>query len=163
MAGSPRREAAITDEHQTGETVARAFVAAWNAGDAEALAACFTPDADFVNVVGIWWTSARQIRKAHDYGFRRIFQNAHLAIQTLKLRALTQDIHVVHSVVRLDGQTGQGGAAAGQRITVLSMVTVRQQDGFRIVSCQNTDRVPGADTHVTDAQGFRSATYRDPD
>lgn len=144
----------------SGEAVARAFFDRWSQGDADGLAALFAEDADFVNVVGLWWRNRRAIRKAHDYGFRRIFQNAKLEITELAVRELTPDIHIVHTVSTLDGQTGVDGSAAGQRIAVISMVTRRGPSGFEIVSCQNTDRVDGADTHVRDGEGFRPASYR---
>ena len=119
------------NEFQSGEAVARAFFAAWNAGDADAIGALFVEDADFVNVVGFWWTNRRQIRKAHDYGFRRIFQSSVLEIQELKVRELTPDIHVIHSVSTLDGQTGLQGEATGTRTAVISMVAARAGSGFQ--------------------------------
>lgn len=145
---------------ESGEAVARAFFDRWNDGDADGLAALFVEDADFVNVVGLWWRNRRAIRKAHDYGFRRIFGNAKLIITELKVRELTPDVHVVHTVSTLDGQTALKGGSAGQRIAVISMVTVRGPNGFLIVSCQNTDRVEGADTHVIDENGLRPVSYR---
>ena len=145
---------------ESGEAVARAFFECWNNGDADGLAALFVEDADFVNVVGFWWRDRRAIRKAHDYGFRRIFQNARLEITELAVRELSADIHIVHTVSTLDGQSGVDGEKAGQRVAVISMVTRRGATGFEIVSCQNTDRVEGADTHVRDSGGFRPANYR---
>ncbi|MEM8836842.1 MAG: SgcJ/EcaC family oxidoreductase [Pseudomonadota bacterium] len=145
---------------ETGESVARAFFECWNNGDADTLGALFVEDADFVNVVGIWWRNRRAIRKAHDYGFRKIFQNAKLEITDLKVRELTPDIHIVHTVSTLNGQTGLNGEEAGQRIAVISMVTMRGPSGFQIVSAQNTDRVEGADTHVVAKDGFRPASYQ---
>lgn len=146
--------------YETGEAVARAFFDCWNEGDADGIGALFVEDADFVNVVGFWWRNRRAIRKAHDYGFRRIFQNAKVEITELAVRELTPDIHVVHTVSTLDGQTGVDDAETGQRIAVISMVTQRGLSGFQIVSCQNTDRVEGADTHIADARGFRPANYQ---
>ena len=145
---------------ETGEAVSRAFFDRWNDGDAEGIGALFTEDADFVNVVGFWWRSRKAIRKAHDYGFRRIFQNARVEITELAVRELTPDIHVVHTVSTLDGQSGLGGSEASRRVAVISMVTRRGPSGFEIVSCQNTDRVEGADTHVVDDDGFHPASYR---
>ena len=149
----------------SGEAVARAFFERWSAGDADGLAGLFAEDADFVNVVGFWWRNRRAIRKAHDYGFRRIFQNARLEITELAVRELTPEIHIVHTVSTLDGQTGVDGAAIEgaepiSRVAVISMVTRRGPDGFEIVSCHNTDRIEGADTNVRDASGFRPASYR---
>ena len=146
--------------YETGEAVARAFFERWNEGDADGIATLFAEDADFVNVVGLWWRNRRTIRKAHDYGFRHIFENAHVAITELSLRELTPDIHIIHTVSTLDGQTGVGGAEPAQRTAVISMVTQRRSAGFQIVSCHNTDRVKGADTHVIDTQGFRPVSYR---
>ena len=146
--------------YESGEAVARAFFQAWNQGDADAIGALFVEDADFVNVVGFWWTNKRQIRKAHEYGFRKIFQNSVIEITELKVRALTPDIHVIHSVSTLDGQTGVAGEQTETRIAVISMVAVKDPDaGFMLVSCHNTDRVDGADTHVRSAGEFRPARY----
>ena len=52
----------MTRTYETGEDVTRAFFDAWNAQDLDWLADLFVEDADFVNVVGIWWTTRRQIR-----------------------------------------------------------------------------------------------------
>lgn len=145
---------------ETGEAVARAFFDRWNDHDAEGIAALFAEDADFVNVVGLWWRNRRAIRKAHDYGFRRIFQGAKVEITELSLRELTPDVHIVHTVSTLDGQTGTDGRTTARRVAVITLVTRRAASGFEIVSCQNTDRVEGADTHVTDDDGFRPASYR---
>ena len=150
----------MTMDRSSGEAVARAFTDAWSAGDADALAALFVPDADFVNVVGFWWRSARQIRKAHDYGFRKMFAEARLTILDIKQRALSADIHLVHGVIGLDGQIAPDGSPAGARVTVMSLVAKRQVDGdFLLVSVHNTDRVEGADTHIRDTDGFRPADY----
>lgn len=69
-----------------GESVARAFFDRWNAGDADGIGELFADDADFVNVVGLWWRNRRAIRKAHAYGFKHIFQHATIEITELKVR-----------------------------------------------------------------------------
>ena len=60
--------------------VAEAFAAAWNAADADALAELFAEDADFVNVVGVWWRRRRQIRVNHALGFRWMFPASRLCL-----------------------------------------------------------------------------------
>jgi len=65
------------------ESTVHAFFECWSRQDAEGLAALFLSDADFVNVLGIWRRNARAIRKAHAYGFERIFPNAKLNIEDL--------------------------------------------------------------------------------
>jgi hypothetical protein len=34
-----------------------------------------------VNVVGLWWRTRREIRKAHAYGFERIFARSTLTLE----------------------------------------------------------------------------------
>ena len=146
--------------YDSGADIAHAFFDRWNRGDAEAVAELFIEDADFVNVVGYWWKTRRQIQKAHEYGFRRIFQHAVVEIIELKARELTPDIHIVHTVSTLKGQSSISAEKTETRIAVISMVAVRQQEkGFRIVSCHNTDRVEGADTHIRTGSGFNPVSY----
>ena len=51
------------------------FAKAWNDGDATAIGELFADDADFVNVVGLWWTSRRAIRRALKRGFDGWFRS----------------------------------------------------------------------------------------
>ncbi|MCK0112102.1 SgcJ/EcaC family oxidoreductase [Ornithinimicrobium sp. F0845] len=172
------------------EDVANRFADAWNRGDADAIAALFTDDADFVNVVGFWWTRREQIRHNHAYGFAHIFPGSTMSIERLRVRDLG-DTAVVHARWRIEGQSmpsgGDGGAGeaddgapgyaddggpgyAGDRRGIFVFVTRRQKDGtLRAVAAQNTDIVPGAQTLVadgsgprTDGSGLRPARYDDP-
>ena len=59
------------------ETPARAFVDAWNAHDMTAMAALFTPDAEWVNVVGMYWKGRDQIMFA-----QRAFHEGHVPPQS---------------------------------------------------------------------------------
>ena len=43
-----------------------AFAAAWATRDGAQIAALFTPNADFVNVTGLWWHGRAAIAKPHD-------------------------------------------------------------------------------------------------
>lgn len=58
------------------EDIATLFVRAFNDRDAVALANLFIEDAEFVNVVGIWWHNRQAIWKAHDYGLKTIFNHS---------------------------------------------------------------------------------------
>ena len=132
----------------------------WNAGDAAGFAALFAEDADFVNVVGLWWQDRRAIEKAHAYGFARIFKSARLTVETTKTRALGPDVQVVHLQWRMEGQTAPDGAPAGPRRGIMSLVAEQRAEGWCIVSAQNTDIVEGVDTHLVGAEGRTTASYR---
>ncbi len=139
-----------------------AFAAAWNARDADALAALFEPDAEFVNVVGLWWHDREAIRRAHAYGLAVIFPDSTLAVVRTRAKALAEGVAVVHALMRLTGQSAVGDVRQpGERRTVFSFVMRRGAEGWRCASAQNTDVVPGAETHVRDADGaLCAADYR---
>ena len=143
------------------EEVPRAFVRAWMARDAAALAALFAPDADFVNVVGLWWEDRAAIEAAHDYGLRVIFAQSRLTLGRVKCRMLGEAAAVVQARMRLTGQSAPpGGTAPGPRATILTFVCERGPRGWLCVAAQNTDIVPGAETHAAGDDGLRPMDYR---
>ncbi|MEM8850246.1 MAG: SgcJ/EcaC family oxidoreductase [Pseudomonadota bacterium] len=131
-----------------------AFTAAWAARDGEALAALFADDADFVNVVGIWWEDRPAIAKAHSYALGSFFAHTKLTAGRVKRRDLG-DVVVLHARMALVGQIAPDGTKAGARTTILSFVLHRRAGAWACVSAQNTDVVPGAETYL--AQGARLA------
>ena len=144
------------------ESIPTVFVEAWNRRDPDTLADLFEADADFVNVVGIWWHDREAIRKAHAYGLTRIFQHSTLRLGRVKVRPLTDAIAVVHARMTLSGQTAaEGVAAPGTRRNLFSFVVHRTAQGWRSVSAHNTDIVPGKETQLVDAGGsLRPVDYR---
>lgn len=144
------------------ESIPAVFVEAWNRRDPDTLAALFEADADFVNVVGIWWHDREAIRQAHADGLTRIFQHSTLRLARVKVRPLSEAIAVVHARMSLTGQTAADGVAVpGVRRNLFSFVVHRTAQGWRCVSAHNTDIVPGMETNLVDATGqLRPADYR---
>jgi uncharacterized protein (TIGR02246 family) len=140
--------------------IAEGFSVAWNAADPEALAALFAEDADFVNVVGLWWTTRLQIRDNHAYGFRHMFPDTVMVLDRVTVREFGADVAVVHAGWTMNGQISPTGERAGTRHGVISFTTVRQDSGqWLAVSAQNTDSVPGMQTHVATNEGLAPETY----
>ena len=142
------------------EDITEAFVDAWMARDADRLAALFSEDADFVNVVGIWWEDRDAIRRAHHYGLTTFFANSTLKVGRIKNRLIGQTAAVVHARMILTGQTTPDGKPAGRRYTVLTFVLERDREGWVCVSAQNTDIVPGAETQISDGRTLTPKDYR---
>ncbi|WP_228266541.1 YybH family protein [Ornithinimicrobium ciconiae] len=167
------------------EDVPRAFAEAWNRGDADSIAALFAADADFVNVVGFWWTRREQIRHNHAYGFEKIFAGSTMTLDRVRVRDL-EDTAVVHARWRVAGQSrpaGDGREAPagtagrmptgdlggepvprqeqpGERRGIFTFVVHRQEDGrWLTVAAQNTDIIPGAQTLLDDGSGLHPAHY----
>jgi uncharacterized protein (TIGR02246 family) len=144
----------------TPEEIPAAFAAAWTARDAAALAALFAPDADFVNVVGLWWHNRQDIERAHAYGLSRIFQHSTLRPGGVKTRLLGSDHAVVHCRWHLLGQTGAEGEHLEPRQSVMVFVAQREPAGWQVVAAQNTDVIPGAETIAITAKGAEARSYQ---
>lgn len=144
------------------EAIPRRFVEAWNRRDARMLASVFDEDAEFVNVTGLWWHDRASIERAHAYGLTRIFNRSTLRIVREQVKYLTDEVAVVHARMRLTGQTPVAGVdAPGPRTTIFSFVAHRTPAGWRCAAAQNTDVIPGMETHVLDAAGrIRAVDYR---
>ncbi|WP_245840894.1 SgcJ/EcaC family oxidoreductase [Puniceibacterium sediminis] len=125
-----------------------AFAAAWATRDGSAIGALFTEDADFVNVVGLWWRQRADIARAHDYALKSFFAETYLRPGVIRVRQLGTDHAVVHCRFQMTGQLALDGSRAGDRQTVMSFVLERQDGGWLAVSAHNTDVVPGAETYL---------------
>ena|SRR6056297_1957856 len=136
-----------------------AFVAAWMARDGAALAALFAPDADFVNVTGIWWEHRSAIARAHSCALGSFFAETRLAPGRIKLRAFGGTA-VIHARMALTGQRAPDGSRAAARTTIFIFVLRRTPEGWQAVSAQNTDVVPGAETHIAANGALHPQDYR---
>ncbi|NLG08868.1 MAG: SgcJ/EcaC family oxidoreductase [Deinococcales bacterium] len=136
------------------EQVPERFVRAWNARDADGIAALFDVDAEFVNVTGLWWHDREAIRRAHAYGLARAFDRSTLRLGAVRVKRLREDVAVVHARMHLTGQTPVAGVEApGARTTLFSFVVHRVERGWSCASAHNTDVVPGRETNVVDGSG----------
>ena len=142
------------------EDFPKAFVQAWMDRDGHAIAGLFVENADFVNVVGIWWESRDAIGKAHDYALKSFFSESRLTAGRVKTRVLGTEHALVHARFRLTGQRAPDGGIAGDRTTILSFVLVRSDGGWRAVSAQNTDVVAGSETFHVGKTGLEPTDYR---
>ncbi len=142
------------------EDFPKAFAEAWHSRDGHRIGALFVEDADFVNVTGLWWRNRPAISKAHDYALKSFFSDSTLKPGVITSRQLGPDYAIVHCRFRLMGQTAPDGSIAGDRQTILIFVLHRTQSGWQAVAAQNTDVVPGKETHVN-SDTFTAVDYRD--
>ncbi|MEM6439792.1 MAG: SgcJ/EcaC family oxidoreductase [Pseudomonadota bacterium] len=138
----------------------RAVLAAWNAKDEKAPGALFAEDADVVNVTGLRWHGPARIARTHGTAFCSYFAGAVLTEERLEARTLGPSAGLARVRVRMEGQVGPDGAAAGARRTLLLVVCAEGPEGWRIAAVQNTDIVDGAETMAAGAEGLAPARYR---
>lgn len=144
------------------EDMPKRFIEAWNSRDAKELASLFVEDAEFVNVVGLWWHNRKDIYKAHEYGLRVIFNNSKAFLGRVSSKFLSDDVALIHARMKLQGQTPHGSTdKPHNRNNIFSFVLTRSENGWSCVAAHNTDVVPGKETNLVDHEGnLRSVSYR---
>ncbi len=138
VAGAGTRDRAALD------AIATAFTDSWNRHDMKAFADLFAPDADFVNVVGMWWKTRDEIGAAHAHGHATFFRDSRLVGETQSVKFLGPDVATVHVVWELSGQREPDGSTGQPRRGILLFVLRRQGGRWLIHTAQNTDTLEGA-------------------
>lgn len=130
--------------------IAQAFDTAWNRHDMTALAALFAPDADFVNVVGMWWKNRAEIEAAHRHSHATFLRDSVLRGKVEKVKFLGPDIAAVHVLWELSGQIEPDGSVGQPRHGVLLFVMARDNARWLIQDAQNTDIMAGLLTRASE-------------
>ncbi|MGI9405610.1 MAG: SgcJ/EcaC family oxidoreductase [Hyphomicrobiaceae bacterium] len=148
---------------ETPEDVPGLFAEAWNSNDATALAGLFADDADFVNVVGLWWRARTDIERAHAYGLSTFFKNATLSPRRIEVRRIGDNVATVHVRWRLTGQTDRDGKPLGDRFAIMIFVTELRNGVWVVVAAHNTDVIPGSETYAARGDVREAIDYRRKD
>jgi uncharacterized protein (TIGR02246 family) len=131
-------------DEQAVRKVLASFDEAFNSHNADAAAALFTEDAEFINVAGMWWRGRAEITRGTAWVLANIFQNTRLQTDSVSVRFPERDTaigvvtqHTVGSFVLPDGTRISG---TNNRLTY---VLVKRASRWLIVSGQNTEIRPG--------------------
>lgn len=122
--------------------IGAALVDDWNRHDMKSFGSLFTDDAQFVNVIGMWWHSRAEIQKEHEALHATRMRLSHLVTTKSVVHVLAPDVAVLLQQWELTGDTGIDGVTLPMRRGVISLVTVKRGDHWQIASAQNTDIVP---------------------
>jgi uncharacterized protein (TIGR02246 family) len=108
----------------------------WNQGDGQAYAASFTEDADYIVWNGTYLKGRQAIAAGHQQLFETRFQGSRLEGFIKHIRFLSDDIVLVHLHGRpqIPGQK----VPAPEQYSIQTLVGIRQADGWRFTSFQNT-------------------------
>lgn len=125
------------------EALVTGFMEAWNRHDMAAFAALFSPDAEFVNVVGMWWRNRAQIEAAHRHSHETFFRASTLTGTLDALRYLRPDVAQMHVTWELSGQLEPDGRVGRPRRGILLLIAVNENHRWLIKAAQNTDILEG--------------------
>lgn len=122
--------------------IAAAFVDDWNLHDMKKFGELFAPDAQFVNVIGMWWRGRSEIQRQHESLHATRMRNSHLVATETEVQPLRPDVAILHIRWQLTGDSGIDGVTLSMRQGVMSLVAAKTGGTWQIVSAQNTDIVP---------------------
>ncbi len=109
----------------------------------EAFARLFAADAEFVNVVGLWWKGRTQIKEAHEQTHATMFKHSRLSILETSVRFPSPRFAIARSRWRLEGHVAPDGQALPPRTGILVNVLASDGGTCTIIDSQNTDVVEG--------------------
>jgi uncharacterized protein (TIGR02246 family) len=121
------------------------FTESWNRHDTQAMATLFTPDADFVNVLGMHFKGANEIEAVHDELHRTRFRHTRVRQLRHEIQFLSDEIAIAHVLWEMTGDKTMARANDdGVRRGVITHVLVRTGKGpdgevWRFRVTQNTD------------------------
>src|SRR6185437_9634371 len=108
---------------------------AWNAADGTAFAAHFADDADFVHILGGYYTGRAAIEAGHRMIFGTIYKGSTVHYRVERVRLLRPDVALIflrqHLQFLEDGQSRELEARP-------TIVAEKVEDKWRIAALQNT-------------------------
>jgi uncharacterized protein (TIGR02246 family) len=114
--------------------------AAWNSHDIRRYAACFAPDADVVNVAGMWWRGRSEIEQNTQRLHSGPFKHTVLTLTLGGFKAVAPGVGVAHVDTLLEGHEASGPRRTTEPRHGIMTWTVREHGGrLEIVAGQNTD------------------------
>jgi uncharacterized protein (TIGR02246 family) len=119
--------------------VVAAFAEAWNRHDMAAFAELFAHDAEFVNVVGMWWRGKSEIRAAHEFTHATMFKASRLKMLEVSVRLPAPELALARSRWLLEGHVAPDGSALPARKGILALLVELDTGKGLIVDAQNTD------------------------
>jgi uncharacterized protein (TIGR02246 family) len=133
----------MSEDRAAVESVVHAFSECWNRHDMAAFAELFAADAEFVNVVGMWWKGRAEIKAAHEFTHATMFKSSRLTILGTSVRFPAPQLAIARSRWLLENHVSPDGEPLPARHGVLVNVLVLRDGRWLIIDAQNTDIIEG--------------------
>jgi uncharacterized protein (TIGR02246 family) len=107
---------------------------AWNAGDARAYGALFSPDVTFTNTDGSVDLGRDEVVRHADEAFRGVLAGTTISLAVRKLRLIRPDVAVADLSLRISGlpvRPGTSDVPAGEMHASLLLVLVEEEEDGR--------------------------------
>lgn len=125
----------MTSEERALHRLVYQLESAWNAGDGDAFAGLFAEDADFIHILGGYYTGRAAIHAGHRMIFGTIYKGSTVHYSVEKIRFLRPDVALVF--LRQHLQFAEDGVAR-ELDARPTLVAEKLDDNWCVVALQNT-------------------------
>ncbi|MGB6500377.1 MAG: SgcJ/EcaC family oxidoreductase [Candidatus Acidiferrum sp.] len=119
----------------------------WNRHRLEDLSTILAEDADWVNVVGMWWRGRGEIVKAHEALHAGMFRETAMEQSDPEVRMIANNVAIATLTVRMGDYVTPDGRRMSGVVDRLTLVTVKSDGEWRISNGHNTSIDPHAVPH----------------
>jgi uncharacterized protein (TIGR02246 family) len=102
--------------------------------------ALFSPDVDFVNIVGMWWKGYAENERQH-LALQDRFKGTKWTNTETHIRFLKPDVAVAHVLWDMTGYARMSGERVPVLKGIITAVLTKNESGWLITAFQNTERV----------------------
>lgn len=102
------------------------------------LAAEFTPDADFVNVYGMWRKGAAEIEARQGERMKTVLKEAKMTLLDLRIRFIRPDVAIAHQTHEMSGMLSPDGQKMPPHRERSIRVLVKEQGKWLTTAFHNT-------------------------
>ena len=122
--------------------IADAMRAAWNSRDARAFAACFSEDAEFTNVFGMYARGRPEIERTHALIFNSVMKDSEWTKSQLRIRPIRPDVAAVDIIWEMLGCRDAKGNPWSPRQGIINFIAAENNGAWSIQVFHNMDLPP---------------------
>jgi len=126
--------------------IIKAQEVAWNVGKSASWTSAFTPDADFINILGQVFHGREAITQLTSTILAGPFKGSHATVTIRQFRQVTPDVALIEAVHEVTGYNflppGVVPTEEGVLRTRMKYVFVKRDDSWQIIAAQNTAILP---------------------
>ncbi|MGA2647532.1 MAG: SgcJ/EcaC family oxidoreductase [Candidatus Sulfotelmatobacter sp.] len=129
------------------ERMVQSYEGIWNNHRLSELGTLFTEDAEWVNVVGMWWRGRADVVKAHEVFHATMFREVNIRCSGMEIRGIAPDVAIATLTVEVDDYVTPDGREMNGVVDHLTFVLVKIGGEWLIASGHNTTVDPLAQPH----------------
>jgi uncharacterized protein (TIGR02246 family) len=121
-----------------------AMVASWNRHDYSDMEKYITKDCEWINIVGMWWKNAREVKHAHQTYHNSMFKKTSMVKKAVKVSFLAPDVALVHLTSGIGSFTTPDGTSVPALDDLATLIFVRQSNKWLLRAGENVQINPRA-------------------